>query len=197
MTRKPFWILRGTCRATAFVLYMCFIVFAQVSNAEVFPESSTNRSLGIGPKGSLSGALLGLGEYVPGQYAVESAKRIKTPKVWVAQAYFNQVTNEMFVGDRTFDAADHVVAKQTWGSSNTRQPDGPGWVPLPESSYSSYMAGVYGNAVPDQSGKEKLYRNCVIEKSENQPESVVREIRATCRDISNNPSSIERWKWGE
>jgi hypothetical protein len=177
--------------------FICFCVFAQNANAEGFPGSTTNRSLGLASEGSLSDPLLGLGEYAPGQYAIQSAKRIKAQEVWVAPAYFNQVTNEMFVGDRIFDAADHVAAKQTWGIPNTKQPQGPGWVGLPESSYRSYMAKVNGNDVPDQAGTEVIYRNCVIEKSQNQPESVVREIRAACRDISNDPSIIERWKWGQ
>jgi hypothetical protein len=123
-----------------------------------------------------------------------TAKPVTRPP---AIAYWNEATHQMFVGDRAFNKDDHAAAKQTWGSYNTKKPEGPGWIALPESSYTSYMAVVNGHKEPGQSGSEAIYRNCVIEKSTNQPESVVREIRATCRDISSNPSLIERWKWGE
>jgi hypothetical protein len=114
-----------------------------------------------------------------------------------AIAYWNAATQQMFVGGRAFHKDDHVAAKETWGKYNTKKPEGPGWVGLPESSYTSYMAGVNGHKTIAQTGSEAIYRNCVIEKSVNQPESVVREIRAACRAISNDPSIYEKWKWGE
>ncbi len=114
-----------------------------------------------------------------------------------AIAYWNEATQQMFVGDRAFNKDDHATAKATWGAYNTKKPEGPGWISLPESSYTNYMAVVNGHKQPGQSGSEAIYRNCVIEKSANQPESVIREIRATCRAISSDPSIFERWKWGE
>lgn len=133
----------------------------------------------------------------PGYYActsnVERSLQLEKPLL----AYWNEATQQLYVGDRAFDKDDHVAAKETWGSYNTKKPEGPGWIGLPESSYTSYMAVVNGHKTSTQTGSEAIYRNCVIEKSANQPESVVREIRAACRAISNDPSIYEKWKWGE
>jgi hypothetical protein len=87
-------------------------------------------------------ALVGGTEYVPGQYAVESAKRIKAPQVRTAPAYFNQATNEMFAGDKTFAATDVRSALETAQAPTTAAPQGEGWVPLPASSYRSYLTSL-------------------------------------------------------
>lgn len=130
--------------------------------ADGFPGSPTNRSMGVGlrvPGAPLAGdpatrmglgnlqstqadALVGGTEYVPGQYAMESAKRIKAPQAWTAPAYFNQATNEMFVGDRAFAATDVRSALETAQAPTTTAPQGEGWVPLPESSYRSYLTSL-------------------------------------------------------
>jgi hypothetical protein len=87
-------------------------------------------------------ALVGGTEYVPGQYAVESAKRIKAPQTRTAPAYFNQATNEMFAGDKTFAATDVRSALETAQAPTTTAPQGEGWVPLPASSYRSYLTSL-------------------------------------------------------
>lgn len=130
--------------------------------AEGFPGSPTNRSMGVGlrvPGAPLAGdpatrmglgnlqstqadALVGGTEYVPGQYAVESAKRIKAPQTRTAPAYFNQATNEMFAGDKTFAATDVRSALETAQAPTTTAPQGEGWVPLPASSYRSYLTSL-------------------------------------------------------
>ena len=130
--------------------------------AEGFPGSPTNRSMGVGlrvPGAPLAGDpatrmgvgnlqstqaddLVGLGGYVPGQYAVESAKRIKAPQAQTAPAYFNQATNEMFAGDKTFAATDVRSALETAQAPTTTAPQGEGWVPLPASSYRSYLTSL-------------------------------------------------------
>ena len=130
--------------------------------ADGFPGSPTNRSMGLGLRvpgspvagdpatrmglGGLQGtradALVGLGGYVPGQYAMESAERIKAPDTWTAPAYFNQATNEMFAGDRAFAATDVRSALETAQAPTTTAPQGEGWVPLPESSYRNYLSSL-------------------------------------------------------
>ena len=138
---------------------------------------------------------IGPGE--PGYYACSSSVERSLQRAQPLLAYWNAATQQLYVGDRVFDKDDHVAAKETWGRYNTKKPEGPGWIGLTESSYTSYMAEVNGHKTPTQTGSEAIYRNCVIEKSVNQPESVVREIRAACRAISSNPSIDEKWKWGE
>jgi hypothetical protein len=73
---------------------------------------------------------------------VESAKRIKAPQVRTAPAYFNQATNEMFAGDKTFAATDVRSALETAQAPTTAAPQGEGWVPLPASSYRSYLTSL-------------------------------------------------------
>lgn len=41
-----------------------------------------------------------------------------------------------------------------------------------------------------------IYNNCVISKSQNINNSVVREVRSICRTISENPTMLQRWRWG-
>lgn len=126
--------------------------------ADGFPGSPTNRSMGLGlrvPGAPLSGDpstrmglgglqttkaddLVGLGGYVPGQFAMESAERLRAPKA--APAYFNQATNEMFAGDRAFKADDVQSALEASQAPTTTAPQGEGWVPLPESSYRNYLS---------------------------------------------------------
>jgi len=128
--------------------------------ADGFPGSPTNRSMGLGLRvpgspvagdpatrmglGGLQGTqadmLVGLGGYVPGQYAMEAAERLRAPKA--APAYFNQATNEMFAGDRAFAATDVRSALETAQAPTTIAPQGEGWVPLPESSYRSYLTSL-------------------------------------------------------
>lgn len=128
--------------------------------ADGFPGSPTNRSMGLGLRvpgspvagdpatrmglGGLQGTqadmLVGLGGYVPGQYAMEAAERLRAPKA--APAYFNQATNEMFAGDRAFKADDVRSALETAQAPTTIAPQGEGWVPLPESSYRSYLTSL-------------------------------------------------------
>jgi hypothetical protein len=48
----------------------------------------------------------------------------------------------MFAGDRAFDATDVRSALETMEAPNTQQPEGAGWVPLPASSYNSYLSSL-------------------------------------------------------
>ena len=129
--------------------------------ADGLPESTIGRSMGLGltvPGSPVPGnpaTRMGLGalqstqadplvggtEYVPGQYAMEAAQRLKAPdaQAWTAPAYFNQATNEMYAGDKAFSATDVRSALETMQAPNTKAPEGAGWVALPASSYNSYL----------------------------------------------------------
>lgn len=41
-----------------------------------------------------------------------------------------------------------------------------------------------------------IYNNCVISKSKNINNSVISEVRSICRRISENPTALQRWRWG-
>lgn len=41
-----------------------------------------------------------------------------------------------------------------------------------------------------------IYNNCVIAKSKNVDVSVLREVRAICKQISLKPTALQRWRWG-
>ena len=113
-----------------------------------------------------------------------------------AIAYYNNVTKEMYVGDRLFKMDDRATAKQTWGLYNTKYPAGPGWNSMSENSYARWMdQNVNDNIESTSRQSENVYNNCVIERSKNRPANVMLEIRNYCRDISSNPSILDRWKY--
>lgn len=58
-----------------------------------------------------------------------------------AMAYFNQATNEMFVGDRAFKADDiRSALEASQAPGNTQRPTGAGWVALPETAFGQYLS---------------------------------------------------------
>jgi len=140
--------------------------------ADEFFGSPTGRSMGLGlrvPGSPVAGdpsTRMGLGglqstqadplvagtEYVPGQYALQSAQRLKAPdaQARMPAAYFNQATNEMYAGDRAFAATDVRSALETAQAPVTVAPQGAGWVPLPAASYSSYLKSLSERRSPGE-----------------------------------------------
>jgi hypothetical protein len=57
-----------------------------------------------------------------------------------ATVYYNQLTNEMFAGDRAFKADDVRAALEVAQQpTNTLRPEGQGWTALPEGSFEQYL----------------------------------------------------------
>jgi hypothetical protein len=109
-------------------------------------------------------------------------------------AYYNSLTDEFFVGDRAFHRDDDEAALATRGLSNTQAPSGIGWRPISETEYIGYMRLVL---VVDTPVDQTIYNNCVVAKSRDASESVLREVRASCRETARNPSRLDRWRWGD
>jgi hypothetical protein len=110
-----------------------------------------------------------------------------------AFAYYNSVTDEFFRGDQTFHRNEHNTAIKTMNRGNTRRPSGVGWQAITETEYGSYLSIVLGTTQPmDQT----IYNNCVVARSRGASESVVREVRASCRETARNPSRLDRLRWG-
>lgn len=108
--------------------------------------------------------------------------------------YYNSLTDEFFMGNRVFHSDDHEAAIATQGQRNTRSPSGVGWRRISETDYVNYMRMVRGLDTPmDQT----IYNNCVVARSRGASESVMREVRASCRETARNPSRLERWRWGD
>jgi hypothetical protein len=47
-----------------------------------------------------------------------------------------------------------------------------------------------------QRERSAIYDNCVISKSKGVEKSTMRNVRSVCREISENPSQLQRWRWG-
>jgi hypothetical protein len=108
--------------------------------------------------------------------------------------YYNSLTDEFFMGDKVFRSDDHEAAIATQGQRNARSPSGVGWMRISETDYVNYMRMVQGLDTPmDQT----IYNNCVVARSRGASESVLREVRASCRETARNPSMLERWRWGD
>ena len=45
--------------------------------------------------------------------------------------------------------------------------------------------------------RNTIYNNCVIAKSKGVDRSTLRNVRSVCSDISRNPSTLQRWRWGD
>jgi len=111
----------------------------------------------------------------------------------IASAYYNQLTDEFFIGDRAFHRDDHDAALATLGQENTRSPSGVGWSRISETEYVNYMRIVQGLDTPmDQT----IYNNCVVARSRGASESVLREVRASCRETARDPGMLDRLRWG-
>lgn len=118
----------------------------------------------------------------------------ENPASSIASAYYNQLTDEFFVGDRTFHRDDHDAALATLGQENTRAPQGFGWQIVAPAEYAGYMRIVQGLDTPmDQT----IYNNCVVARSRGVSESVLREVRASCRETARDPSMLDRLRWGD
>lgn len=45
--------------------------------------------------------------------------------------------------------------------------------------------------------EEIIYNNCIVSKSQNVDSATVfRSVRSVCREISRNPTMLQRWRWG-
>jgi hypothetical protein len=111
-----------------------------------------------------------------------------------AFAYFNPVTDEFFRGDQVFHRDEHSIAIETMNERNTRQPSGVGWRAITEGEYVNYLSIVLGTTQPID---RTIYNNCVIARSRDIPQSVFREVRASCRETAVNPSMLDRLRWGD
>lgn len=112
----------------------------------------------------------------------------------IAVAYYNSLTDEFFVGDRTFHRDDHEAALDTQGKRNTAIPVGIGWRPIAETQYIGYMRMVMGLDTPID---HIIYNNCVVARSRELSDSVTNEVRTSCRETARNPSMLDRWRWGD
>lgn len=110
-----------------------------------------------------------------------------------AFAYFNPVTDEFFRGDQIFHRDEHSIAIETMNQSNSSRPSGVGWRAITEGEYGSYLSIVLGTTQPIN---QTIYNNCVIARSRDIPQNVLREVRASCREIAENPSMFNRLRWG-
>lgn len=108
-------------------------------------------------------------------------------------AYYNSLTDEFFVGDRAFHRDNYEAAIVSRGLRNTRAPSGIGWRPISETEYIGYMRLVLDVDTPID---QNIYNNCVVARSRGASESVLREVRASCRETARNPSRLDRWRWG-
>lgn len=45
--------------------------------------------------------------------------------------------------------------------------------------------------------RETIFNNCVIEKSKDIDKRALTNVRSVCRDISINPSTLQRWRFGK
>lgn len=48
-----------------------------------------------------------------------------------------------------------------------------------------------------QKERSTIYNNCVIAKSKDIDKRALINVRSVCREISENPSTLQRWRWGE
>lgn len=44
--------------------------------------------------------------------------------------------------------------------------------------------------------EDTIYNNCVVSKSHNVDSSAMRNVRSVCREVSRNPTLLQRWHWG-
>jgi hypothetical protein len=120
--------------------------------------------------------------------------KIREAREQQINVFYNTLTEEFFVGDRAFHHDDHEAALATLGQRNTRTPSGFGWNRVSEKTYIAYMRSVKGFDTPmDQA----IYNNCVVVRSRGASESVLREVRDSCRETAENPSRLDRWRWGD
>lgn len=62
------------------------------------------------------------------------------------------------------------------------------------------MQAVRAECEADAAIKEEqniIYNNCVVEKSKGVEKSAMPNVRSVCREISKNPSTLQRWRWGD
>lgn len=52
------------------------------------------------------------------------------------------------------------------------------------------------NQQAEQLERNTIYNNCFIEKSKGATRTATPSIRAVCRQISENPTMLQRWRWG-
>jgi hypothetical protein len=48
----------------------------------------------------------------------------------------------------------------------------------------------------EQAERSNIYDNCVISKSRGVDSSAMRNVRTLCERISDNPTVLQRWRWG-
>lgn len=120
----------------------------------------------------------------------EPEKKVRTFSI----AYYNPLTEEIFVGDRIFDKNDLEAALETLGQRNTVAPSDVGWRPLSYNQYVSYIRKIRGMDNPIET---VIYNNCVISKSRGVSDKILREVRSSCRAVARNPSSRDLLRWGK
>ena len=120
----------------------------------------------------------------------EPEKKVRTFSI----AYYNPLTEEIFVGDRIFDKNDLEAALETLGQRNTVAPSDVGWRPLSYDQYVSYIRKIRGMDNPIET---VIYNNCVISKSRGVSDKILREVRSSCRAVARNPSSRDLLRWGK
>lgn len=49
----------------------------------------------------------------------------------------------------------------------------------------------------EQQQRGIIYNNCFIEKSRGAEMTAINSIRMVCKEISENPSMLQRWRWGQ
>lgn len=104
------------------------------------------------------------------------------------------------VGGVEFDEEEYDVALQSVnfldrpGSPQTPAPD---WRRLRGDQYGRYLQSISEGGDPARPVDQTIYNNCVIARSRGTSESVLREVRASCRETAKNPSMLDRWRWGD
>ena len=49
----------------------------------------------------------------------------------------------------------------------------------------------------EQRGRDRIYNNCFIERSRGADRTAIGSVRNVCRQISENPTMLQRWRWGD
>jgi hypothetical protein len=198
---RRFWYCRN--------LYWCSGLILQIVLVAAFcttPNKGLVQTAGIKCRANdpfSCAAAGGLGGLTPSQADALIQKMPQVPKLDFshgaadkrapAVAYHNSLTDELFVGDRTFKINNHVAALESLGQKNTVAPEGVGWTILTNEEYVRYMRRVKGMDTPSD---PIIYNNCVVSKSSNVSDRVLREVRNSCRAVARNPSLIDRLRWG-
>jgi hypothetical protein len=109
---------------------------------------------------------------------------------------FDEVRNLFCVNGFTFDGKDKTAAIQSLRYLEIDPVGCPrgAWTGISSDMFAQYIRSAEGI---ETNYDDRIYNNCVVNKSRSTDRSVLGNVKAACRAIAANPSLLERFRWGE